>query len=278
MKKYAAILLLGLCSLVATGCRAQTDLDLFGEPQSRSFARYLLVSQQYRYAALELERIHAMAEQPDPWVQSRLLLAYRKSDQPLLALQRGQGWQAEGQIQGSELSLEYCRVMLVNEAYPQLGAFLSGSADLSASTRNQYQLGMLLLENKWSEAASWAARHPNLSESPLLPLIERGAHLPRRSPWLAASMSTLVPGSGKVYAGRWKDGLFSFLVISTLSWRAIRGFQDTGIRSGFGWGFGLVAAGFYLGNIWGSSQAAKTFNQRKERELENLIHTVLLRD
>jgi hypothetical protein len=276
MSKGALFILLGL--VLSTAGIAQTGKDLFGESESRAFARYLLTSQQYRYAALELERIDAMASQPDPWIQSRLLLAYRKSGQAPLALLRGQGWEQSGDIQGNELSREYCRVMLVNAAYTELENFLASSQAISPYHRTNFQLGLLLLDSKWQDASRWIEEHPQLAGSPLTPLVEQGANLPRRSPLLAATFSTLVPGSGKVYAGRWKDGVFSFLVISTLSWRAIRGFQDKGIRSEFGWAFGVVATGFYVGNIWGSSQAAKGFNRRKRHELENRIHTVLLRD
>ena len=73
-----------------------------------------------------------------------------------------------------------------------------------------------------------------------------------KSPLLAASLSTLVPGLGKIYAGKIGDGISSFIGCSALglvTWEQYRknGFNDcrTILSAAL---FSL----FYGGNIWGS--------------------------
>jgi hypothetical protein len=244
MVRIAFFMLLSLTSL-----RAQTGDDLFDEAHSRRFAQYLLASRQYSYAAMELERLLTMSDQPDPWVKSQLWLAYRNSGQEETALQKALRWQNEGFLNEPEVANEYGKTLAQTRRFADLRAFLGAGNGLDSLDRERFLSGLRQLESE---------------------------DLPRRSPFLAGALSTLVPGSGKVYAGRWKDGAFSFAIIGAMSWRAYRGFQRKGIKSELGWGFGLVAAAYYAGNIWGSAQAAKIFNRKKRDELENRVVPAML--
>jgi hypothetical protein len=94
--------------------------------------------------------------------------------------------------------------------------------------------------------------------------LEREAALPRKSPWLAAGLSAVVPGLGRVYIGRWPDGLFSFLLVGMVSGFAAHGFYEDGQSSVRGWILGSTAALFYVGNIYGSAVGALA--QRRDAE------------
>ena len=100
----------------------------------------------------------------------------------------------------------------------------------------------------------------------LLNLYYESSNIKHRSPFLAASFSTLIPGSGKIYSGRWTDGLIAFLFIGGTSFAAFRGFEKKGVESAYGWIMGSVSLGFYLGNIYGSAKAAKVFNSRQNAQ------------
>lgn len=84
----------------------------------------------------------------------------------------------------------------------------------------------------------------------------------RKSPFLAGLLSTAFPGSGKAYVGRWKDGLFSLLLVGANSWQAIRLINKKGIKNVGSIFFSGFSVGLYLGNIYGSVKAAKGYNQR----------------
>ncbi|HAX96598.1 MAG TPA: hypothetical protein DCY35_08790, partial [Prolixibacteraceae bacterium] len=98
----------------------------------------------------------------------------------------------------------------------------------------------------------------------------------RKSPALAALMSAVIPGSGKAYSERWGDAVISLLFVGSNAWASYRAFNKKGVKSVNGWIFGTLAFSFYSSNIWGSAQAAKSYNsevnQRYQRNAEAIIH------
>lgn len=92
--------------------------------------------------------------------------------------------------------------------------------------------------------------------------------LTHRKPYLAALLSTIIPGSGKIYCSQTGDGLFSLFLITLTSALSWAGFNDKGIKSIKGWTMGSAASVLYLGNIYGSMLAAERFN---DKQLENYM-------
>ncbi len=81
-----------------------------------------------------------------------------------------------------------------------------------------------------------------------------------KSPLKAALMSTIIPGWGKIYTKQKHDGIVAFITVGTLAFQAYRGFHLQGVKSAYGWIYGAVGAGMYLGNIYGSWKSAKKYN------------------
>jgi hypothetical protein len=84
----------------------------------------------------------------------------------------------------------------------------------------------------------------------------------KKSPLLAGLMSAAVPGSGRIYSGRVKEGLISIASFMATSFLAYEGFKDQGIKSFRGWLFGSVGVLLYIGNIYGSVLSARMTNQK----------------
>lgn len=95
----------------------------------------------------------------------------------------------------------------------------------------------------------------------------KGEHLPYKSKIFAGLMSATIPGTGKVYANRLTDGLYSLIVIGLTGWQAYNGFHKDGIRSTKGWIYGSLCGIFYLGNIYGSTVVVKIYNKKIEDNL-----------
>ena len=89
----------------------------------------------------------------------------------------------------------------------------------------------------------------------------RGLALPRKSPWVAGTLSAVIPGLGKGYLGRWPDGLISFTTGAATVAVAVLGFRDDGVRSTKGWALGALGAVFYGGNVYGSAVGARVANR-----------------
>jgi hypothetical protein len=177
------------------------------------------------------------------------------------------------------------RVCLTEVFMPDLGApacpQLTGAS--SAVDRQDalggYTLTMRALHaRRWSEAraaqaaASGAARTPGLAADPLLAawqsrdraLLGRYDALPNKSPLLAAALSAVVPGLGRVYIGRWQDGLVSFLLVGLSAALSAQGFYEEGSHSVRGWIVGSAGALLYVGNVYGSAIGAVV--QRRDAE------------
>jgi hypothetical protein len=137
---------------------------------------------------------------------------------------------------------------------------------------NRTEIGAsYLLMGRWDEAAeslalvsrAEAERHGPLIDD-LRALAEEGARAPRKSAAAAVAMSSVIPGAGKVYAGRVSDGVVSFLTVSLLTWTAIDTFDREGTDSVKGWIYGGLSLWFYAGNLHGSAVAVRQHNQGLE--------------
>jgi putative component of membrane protein insertase Oxa1/YidC/SpoIIIJ protein YidD/TM2 domain-containing membrane protein YozV len=79
----------------------------------------------------------------------------------------------------------------------------------------------------------------------------------QKNPYLSALMSSIIPGSGKIYTNHIFDGLYSFLVCSTFSYLTYNSFK----KHGFNYStviYGTLSISFYSANIYGSYKSAGT--------------------
>lgn len=93
----------------------------------------------------------------------------------------------------------------------------------------------------------------------------------KKSPWVAGTLSAFVPGLGKVYAGKPKQGLIAILPLAALALQAWEGYADKGLKSGRFWVYGSLFTIFYAGNIYGSAISVKIVQQEKHDQMENQI-------
>jgi len=116
--------------------------------------------------------------------------------------------------------------------------------------------------------------HPgagNVKEA--LALLERYQDLPHKSPGLAGFMSAVLPGSGYMYAEHYGDGVTAFLINGLFIAGAVAGFHQEN------YAVGTIVAGiglpFYVGNIYGSANAAKKWNLGVRNDCIEKIHLTL---
>ncbi len=80
----------------------------------------------------------------------------------------------------------------------------------------------------------------------------------KKSPALAGALSTVLPGSGQMYAEHYKDGLMAFLVNGLFIAGTVAAIDDENYAlAGIVGGIGLP---FYLGNVYGATKAARKWN------------------
>jgi len=104
-------------------------------------------------------------------------------------------------------------------------------------------------------------------------LIDRYQELPEKSPVLAGVMSAILPGSGYIYAEHYGDGITAFFINGLFIAGTITAIhQENYAVAGIVGGVGLP---FYLGNIYGSANAAKKWNLGVRNEIIQKIHSTL---
>ncbi len=104
-------------------------------------------------------------------------------------------------------------------------------------------------------------------------LIDRYQDLPEKSPVLAGILSAVLPGSGYIYAEHYGDGITAFLVNGLfIAGTAAAIHQENYAVAGIVGGVGVP---FYLGNIYGSANAARKWNRRIRNEITREIHSIL---
>lgn len=95
----------------------------------------------------------------------------------------------------------------------------------------------------------------------------------RKSPFIAGTLSAIVPGLGKVYAGNNGQALASFLTCGLMGVVTAENYIRMGVKHPQTIFFAGVFSLFYIGNIWGSAVSVQIV--KIEKQLENK-HNILV--
>jgi len=91
----------------------------------------------------------------------------------------------------------------------------------------------------------------------------------KKSPVLSGLLSVFIPGLGKIYCGRYSDGIYSFIINSCLGIATYNAFENNNKTRKIV--IGGASAVFYIGNVYGSYLCAKVVNRdRKNDYINNL--------
>lgn len=251
--------------------------SLYDEEHSSSFASYLYASGNYKLAAIEFERLLFINPSNDS-LRQRIVKSMLLDENFEGALDRITQFNVAPQDFSSELASLYGYGLILNGNQQGARAFIQTNTNLELKEQTYYKAYSYLLETDFKSAQKIQSTSENMLSPELNELINETKNLKRRSPALAACMSAVIPGTGKFYTGDWKDAIIGMLAIGLTGYQAYRGFNRNGINSGYGWIYGSIAAGFYLGNVYGSATSAKRFNKRQTDKIEERIrHTFMLR-
>jgi hypothetical protein len=143
----------------------------------------------------------------------------------------------------------------------------------------QHTLAMRAINTgRWDEARARLAAAPASADATLaewrgrdLALAAREQAMPRKSPWTAGVLSAVVPGLGRVYIGRWQDGIISLFLVGVAAGLSAHGFYDEGRDSVRGWILASTASLLYIGNIYGSAVGAMVARRDAEHALKDEV-------
>lgn len=266
MYKYRS---LSLFILLSFTCYKSTAQDIFNSANTKKFAYYLYSSSQYNLSAEEYERLLFM-EPDDDSSKIFLLKSYRKDGLFAKGISRANELFPDIDNAPKNIFNEYTFLLILNKQPDKALSLVQSSHSISEKEKDYLQLNIDLLNKDWKPAKEiynkWQQNDHEMF-GPYKPIISESENIKHRNAGLAALMSTVVPGAGKFYTGDWKDGAVSFIFIGLTGYQAYRGFDKYGTKSAYGWIYGGLDLGLYLGNIYGTYKSAKNFNKKHEDAL-----------
>lgn len=249
--------------------QTNSDDDLYNFSNSYNYSGYLVKTKQYKLAVPELERIYFMNPGYDT-VKYLLIESYRKSGDNERGIARVREIFPDETTIGQAVALEYSRMLIQAKKFEGVKLFAENNRNLRTEDKFFVALNCELLRMNWKEAERLFDSQPQEIKN-LFPsyhkLLERSSSVKYKNPFLAAGMSAIIPGAGKLYTKNWKDALIALVAVGSSAFQSYRGFSKKGINSAYGWIFGTLAIGFYTGNIYGSHKAAEIYNSGIDNQL-----------
>jgi hypothetical protein len=244
------------------------DVDLLSREHVEKYARFLFSSNPYKYAAEEYERLVFMDRENESY-QISLLKSYRLAGEYTMGIRTFNLFHEKNSSISPDLLKEYSKINLLSGETENLN-FMLKEWPMDNTFRDNLDLTLRLVSYP-EGTLNLEGLNKNSLNKGLLALYSEAFNLKHKNRFLAASMSTVVPSLGKVYAGRWKDAVISLVFIVGTGYQAYRAFKDHGISSVYGWIMGTVSFGFYLGNIHGSAKAARIYNHNQHMQYHEKV-------
>lgn len=245
--------------------------DLFSRSNAYQFANYLYTQLDFELAEMEYQRLF-FAQTSDSLAAARYFECNYQLQNYAKTQKVYQKYYKQLPEKDAYVNNVYLRSLVLLNA-PELQLELD---EIKPLHRDYYTLTSYILQSDWEKAHQlfaasnddWCKKHASIM------VLQETLHY--KNPALAAAMSAVIPGAGKAYSGYWQDAVFSFLFVSLGAWQAYRGFDKKGVKSAYGWIYGGLSAGFYIGDIFGSYKAANKKNYSINHELHHQVTDTFL--
>ncbi len=252
--------------LYTLGLRAQ---DLFDSLNTAKYADFLFLSANYSEAIEEYERL-VFTYQADETLKLRLVKSYRLAGDPILASKRMKMLWSSPDTESQKVARELFTLRVVNKDFHNLDQAVVQNTFLSREEKYFFTVSSALLQDDFIKADTLLTASVPFSSNALLAfksITEDALSQSYKSPLLAGLMSAAIPGSGKIYAGNWADGLLAMSIVGVSAWQAYRGFEKRGTESVYGWLYSAIGGAFYIGNIYGSIKETNRYNHIKKSRI-----------
>lgn len=254
------------------------------------FADYLYRSGDYRRAATEYQRIAFMnladtADTADTaWASYALLQAgeaFLEIDDAERAISIYSFGRNNLPSHGSSFTYGLLRAHFTGGDYGEVGVIapelLRSGLERNATIYYSFSLALSGLADHAASELTILNPHPLIDET--ISVLE--TPLKRRSPFFSATLSTILPGAGQAYCGRWGDAWQSFSVTGLFAGAALYYFLCSSDTTTANTVKGIATASlgglFWLGNIYGAVNTALDYNDLQERRRQERLIALLER-
>lgn len=234
------------------------------------FARFLYKNKEYARASYEFLRVfHLFENSPSEKLQLNLKIGrcfsfLNQTDQAAQYFRDCLSENPPGEIYNRAF-VEMGFLMLRNGQYRKSLSFLEEKTTSHNTLANTLILANMLCQGDAIKAEELLKQYKKNGISYVRSFdkyLDILSDLKLKSPLKAAIMSAVLPGSGRIYAGRVKEGILSMVSFFATSYLAYEGFHEEGVKSFKGWLFSSIGAFLYVGNIYGSVLSARLTNRQ----------------
>jgi hypothetical protein len=269
LDKQFFILFFTLISIIRVSAQ-----DIFDYPNSLKYADHLFSVKNYKLSSSEYERI-CFLHPSDTTAQLRRIQSYRMLNDLDKAQSLLLKWTSDLSQTPQPFIVEQFKILFCKHQFDSCHLFLSRVKNINQNLRAQLEAETFLMQHCWKDAELVALKQlysnaANADMNRILQLSTEGQSIRYKNPACAAIFSGIVPGSGKVYTLKWKDGIYAFLAVSSLSILSYKSFQQKGMNP-YGFIFGSLAFTFYTSNVFGSYKSAIKHNDQKNKQLTNKV-------
>lgn len=229
---------------------------LKSDENRKLFADYLYCQQDYLRAAEEYEALSKMN------LSDTILYKIGKSYSIIGNTDKALNYFSSIQSNSSLLKnvlLEKAKIFYLTEDFISLDKLVN-DIDGSSIELKKIQIAFYLKTNLLDSVHNDLFKNDDNDISTLKNFFERRKNPAYKSETVAGILSALIPGSGKIYAENYGDGITAFILTGLFSYLAYDNFKHS--HQFRAYLFSGLAAGFYFGNIYGSVASAQIFNAK----------------
>lgn len=243
--------------------------NLFDLEHSLKFADYLFENSMYKEAAAEYERVIFM-DSLGQNAKLQCIKAYEYSGNYALAQKKLNSFYAESNLQRPEVLYQQYRLYILQQNFDAFGTEFFENSKFEPTDRAILGSSAAIISGNFELAAELLKQQAGSNNEILQNysiLLNDAGKTTHKSVAVAVLLATVLPGSGKIYTGYWKDGLITLVFTGLSALQAYRGFEKSGITSTYGWIYAGMTTGFYLGNIYGAGKSAYKHNHEKKHKI-----------
>jgi TM2 domain-containing membrane protein YozV len=252
MKRFLILIFIALNIILKAQSLQINELHSF--ENIRKFGDFLFCNKDYLRAVNEYDKLLTLKD--NDTLEFKIFLAFSAMKKYDLALERYK--KNESSIFSDYIEYEYYRILFRSERYSDLNTNLKNSSQ--PEMQRLYYLSSLFTKAELPEQNNFLNAFPVQEQNNVSELYKRKSDPPYKNPLLAGILSSIIPGTGKIYTNEYGDGIVAFIASSLFAFLSYDNFKaDRNFR---GWLFAGIGFFFYAGNIYGSVASAQIYNAR----------------
>lgn len=249
--------------------------NIFDSVSTEKYANYLFINQEYELAKEEFERLLFLKNDFSDTIYSNYIKSIRLSNNHSLAFSKMNSIGKNMIFESKLLSKEYLTLLIKNNKQNLLFDEIKKCKKIDTTEQIFYEVSAYLYQKNYKKGDEIIEQNiDNILILPYKPILLEQKKIRYKNPYLSSGMSIFIPGLGQTYSGNWKDGIMTFIFTASSAFQSYRGFHKYGSNSFYGWFFGAIASGFYLGNIYGAAKASNKYNYLKNIKISLQIEDI----